>query len=296
MEKRNKKKNKNNQEEETKDVDYSKLKDEIDSFLKVNEEVSKAKGKEEEQIKKIKCQAVEKLKDLKVLKEEKNHDEIYNIAVESVKSQANTEVTNYSNKIKLDQLNKEVTMQSDSIAVLNSKVNSSEKYSKMLLEKCNQLNEEKKKLIIEETEKRNELIKRCEDFMKDMQSKFEKEIPEKEMLIKENDDLRKKLQETKCIIEEKLDFAQKSKDMFEENIKLGMESKLKELIEKESLHQAENIQLKAQLNLYNQKFDELTKSIQTYSSHYDTLKKEIDKVSYYFVNYYLEECRKRYVK
>jgi hypothetical protein len=279
MEKRNKKKNKNNQEEETKDVDYSKLKDEIDSFLKVNEEVSKAKGKEEEQIKKIKCQAVEKLKDLKVLKEEKNHDEIYNIAVESVKSQANTEVTNYSNKIKLDQLNKEVTMQSDSIAVLNSKVNSSEKYSKMLLEKCNQLNEEKKKLIIEETEKRNELIKRCEDFMKDMQSKFEKEIPEKEMLIKENDDLRKKLQETKCIIEEKLDFAQKSKDMFEENIKLGMESKLKELIEKESLHQAENIQLKAQLNLYNQKFDELTKSIQTYSSHYDTLKKEIDKVS-----------------
>jgi chromosome segregation ATPase len=296
MEKRNKKKNKNNQEEETKDVDYSKLKDEIDSFLKVNEEVSKAKGKEEEQIKKIKSQAVEKLKDLKVLKEEKNHDEIYNIAVESVKSQANTEVTNYSNKIKLDQLNKEVTMQSDSIAVLNSKVNSSEKYSKMLLEKCNQLNEEKKKLIIEETEKRNELIKRCEDFMKDMQSKFEKEIPEKEMLIKENDDLRKKLQETKCIIEEKLDFAQKSKDMFEENIKLGMESKLKELIEKESLHQAENIQLKAQLNLYNQKFDELTKSIQTYSSHYDTLKKEIDKVSYYFVNYYLEECRKRYVK
>lgn len=281
MEKRNKKKNKNNQEEDTtKDVDYSKLKDEIDTFLKVNEEVSKAKSKEEEQIKKLKSQAVEKLKDLKQLKEEKNYDEIYNIAVESIKAQASTDVTNYSNKIKLEQMNKEVTQQNDNISILNNKINSSEKYSKMLLEKCNQLNEEKKKLIIEETEKRNELIKRCEDFMKDMQSKFEKEIPEKEMLIKENDDLRQKLQETKCIIEEKLDFAQKSKDMFEENIKLGMESKLKELIERESLHQAENMQLKAQLNLYNQKFDELTKSIQTYSSHYDTLKKEIDKVSY----------------
>lgn len=281
MEKRNKKKGKNVQEDSNTDLDYSKLKDEIDTFLKVNEEVSKAKGKEEEQIKKIKAQAVEKLKELKQLREEKNNEEIYIIAVESIKAQTNTEITNYSNKIKLDQMTKEVTQLNDNVTLLNNKVNSSDKYSKMLLEKCNQLNEEKKKLLVEETEKRNELIKRCEDFMKDMQAKFEKEIPEKEMLIKENDDLRKKLQETKTIIEEKLDFAQKSKDMFEENIKFGMESKLKEMLEKESLHQAENIQLKAQLNLYNQKFEELTKSISTYNSHYDILKKEIDKVSIY---------------
>lgn len=164
----------------------------------------------------------------------------------------------------------------------------------MLLEKCNQLNEEKKKLVIEETEKRNELIVKCENFMKEMQSKFEKEIPEKEMLIRENDELRKKLEETKVIIEEKLDFARKSKDLFEENIKSGMESKLKELMERENIHATENIQLKAQLNIYNSKFEELTKSIQTYSSHYDILKKEVDKVSVYDKYYFLEKHRKCY--
>jgi hypothetical protein len=57
-----------------------------------------------------------------------NYDEIYNIAVESIKTQAGTEVTNYSNKIKLDQMNKEVSQQNDNITVVNSKINSSEKY------------------------------------------------------------------------------------------------------------------------------------------------------------------------
>jgi DNA repair exonuclease SbcCD ATPase subunit len=283
MEKRNNKKrnknNVNNQEEvDNKYVDYEKLKEELDKYLKINEEVNKKNEKESEAIKKLKNKAIEKIKEFKEYKEEEKYDEILTNAIDTVKALSNSDISLSQNKIKIDGLTKDNSQLNDNINTLNNKVSSGEKYSKMLLEKCNQLNEEKKKLVQEETEKRNELIKKCEDFMKDMQSKFEKEIPEKELLIRENDDLRKKLEETKVLIEEKLDLAQKSKLMFEESIKCGMESKLKELIEKDNLNSAENMHLKAQLNIYNQKFDELTKSIQTYNGHYETLKKEIDKV------------------
>lgn len=281
MEKRNKKRNKNNQQEDsdTVDVNYNKLKEELNNYLKINEEVSKIKEKESEQIKKLKNQAIEKLKELKELKEENKLEEIYNIAALTVKSQSSLEITATNNKIKIDHLTKENNILNENINSLSNKMSSTEKYSKMLLEKCNQLNEEKKKLVLEETEKRNELIVKCENFMKQMQSKFEMEIPEKEQLIHENEELRKQLEKTKVLLEEKLDFAQKSKDFFEENIKTGMESKLKELMTKENVYASENTQLKAQLNIYSSKFDELTKSVVNYNSHYDTLKKEVDKVS-----------------
>lgn len=284
MEKRNnKKRNKgnNNEENDNKDnVDYEKLKEELDCFLKVNEEISKVKDKESEAIKKVRNQAIEKLKEFKDFKEEKKIDEMYNIGVETIKTLSNTESTNVTNKNKIDQQTKEINLLNDQNNTLTNKLAQADKYSKMLLDKCNQLNEEKKKLVIEETEKRNELIKKCEDFMKDMQSKFEKEIPEKEMLIKENEDLRKKLDETKVIIEEKLDIAQKSKQMYEETIKNGLEVKLKELMEKDNIQAIENQHLKSQLTLYNSKFDDLSKSIQSYTSTYETLKKEFDKVSF----------------
>jgi len=284
MEKKNKKRNKNIQVEEkdNSNVDVEQLKEELDKYLKINEEISKSKEKESEQIKKIKNKGVDKIKELKELKEENKIDDLLAESIENVKALTNSEILASQNKIKIDNLTKENNQLNDNINALNSKITSSDKYNKMLLEKCNQLKEEKKAVQYEEAEKRNELVKKCEDFMKDMQTKFEKEIPEKELLIKENDELRQKLQETKVLIEEKLDFANKSKSMLEESLKSGMEAKLKELVEKENHHQAENVHLKAQLNLYNTKFEELTKSIQTYNSHYENLRKEIDKVSYFF--------------
>lgn len=280
-EKRNKKRNKNNNDQDNKEenTDYSKLKEELDNYLKQNEEISKTKEKENEVVKKIKNAALEKLKELKELKENQSYEELYNKAVEEVKLHSNLEITQTTQKFKLEALTKDNSVLNENNNTLSNKIASGEKYSKMLLDKCNQLNEEKKKIIIDESEKRNELIKKCEDFMKDMQSKFEKEIPEKELLIKENEQLRKKLDETKVFIEEKLESAQKSKEMFEQSMKTGIEAEVKELRERDTLNKIENMQLKAQLNIYNQKFDELTNSVKSYNSHYELLKKEIEKVS-----------------
>jgi hypothetical protein len=55
--------------------------------------------------------------------------------------------------------------------------------------------EEKNEIAKYEKERREEITKKCEDFIKEIQQKYEKDLTEKEELIRENDMLRKNLQE-----------------------------------------------------------------------------------------------------
>lgn len=283
--------NKNNE------IDNETLKNELENFLSVHEPLSKNKQKEEEILQKIKNLGIEKIKDLLQMKQdiqnsikndkEKNTnntndklDKFYEFAVEQIKILTQEEVNNKQNKLKSDALQKENKTLKEELEASEIKLKQGEKYKSMLIEKIQAVTDDNKKILTEEAEKRKELITKCEDFMKDMQGKIEKENEEKGLLIQENTNLRQKLEECRVLIEEKLDAVQKNKSQFEETVKNDMENKLKELLLKEAITTKENETLKAQVQLYSSKFEELTKSINNYNKHYETFKKEIDKVRF----------------
>jgi len=180
-------------------------------------------------------------------------------------------------------LSKENLNLSDKLINTNHKVSENERYNKLLLDKVMEINEEKRKILQEEANKRGEIVKKCEDFVKEVQEKFNNSLPEREALIKENDLLKKKLEETQVFIKENLETTFKLKNLqIEDEFKKSMNTKMEEIASQAKGYLQENSELKGQLMLYTKKFDEVNLSIGQYNKAFDTLKKEIDKVNRIF--------------
>ena len=119
----------------------------------------------------------------------------------------------------------------------NTRCTELEKLNKFYLEKLKEINEEKKTIINEEKAKRNEIVTKCEDFMKEFQQKFEASIPEKEELIKENEMLKKKLEEyvyntnqIKENLESQMLLKDKQNLLFEEELRNQIKLKMEEFV------------------------------------------------------------------
>jgi len=100
-----------------------------------------------------------------------------------------------------------------------------------------QIKEEKTIILKDEKAKREELTLKCENFMKDLQSKYEREIPERDEIIKENEMLRKKFEEyvqNTTTIKDNLENQMKLKEMqttaFEEEFRGQIKEKMEELV------------------------------------------------------------------
>ena len=281
--KKNKKRKHNdedkNDNEEIVDVDKEKLREELDNYLKINADYINSKDKEAENAKKIKNKTTEKLEEALNLKKGEDINKLYEFTIELIKNYSQIEIQLNSFKIKSETLSKDLTTSNENQNLYKTKFSEQEKLNKLLMDKLKLNTEEKKQILEEEAAKREEMVKKCENFMKEVQSKFETSLPEKEELIKENDNLRAKLEQASNFIKENFDNNMVSKSQkLEEEFKNLMNDKVKEVSEQAKGLITENAQLKSQLNLYSSKFDELNVSIKQYNGIYETLKKEVDKV------------------
>ncbi len=162
------------------------------------------------------------------------------------------------------------------------------------MQKMNDLQEEKKKIIKDEMAKRNEIIKKTEDYMKEYQQNFENDVPEKEALLRENMILKQKIeayvQNTKAI-KENVENQMKLKDqqnlMFEDELKNQIKSKMDELSKQNDKAMIENKELMEKNQIYAKKFEEINKNIVSSNETFSKMKEDIEKVV--FIND-LEKC------
>ncbi len=177
---------------------------------------------------------------------------------------------------------------------INTKIATLDKNNKFYMQKMNELQEEKKKIIKDEMAKRNEIIKKTEDYMKEYQQNFENDVPEKEALLRENMILKQKIEayvlNTKAI-KENVENQMKLKDeqnlMFEGELKNQIKSKMDELSKQNDKAMIENKELKDKNQIYAKKFEEINKNIISSNETFAKMKEDIEKVV--FIND-LEKC------
>ena len=149
----------------------------------------------------------------------------------------------------------------------------------------NDLNEEKKKIISEEVNKRNEVIKKTEDYMREYQQTFENFVPEKEALMRENMILKQKIdayfQNTKAIkenVESQMKLKDQQNSMFEDELRNQIKSKMDEISKQNEKSMQENHDLKNKNTNYAKKFEEVNKNIANSNEIFTKMKDDIEKV------------------
>jgi hypothetical protein len=119
----------------------------------------------------------------------------------------------------------------------NLAVSNMEKENKLCLQKMQLLNEEKKKTVTEEQLKYNEISQKCENFIKDFKSKVEGSIPDKTVLISENEKLKAQLEEAiknANELKETLENQMKDKELktqkIEDELRNDIKTRMEELV------------------------------------------------------------------
>lgn len=169
------------------------------------------------------------------LQTESNSSDLSDLAVSTLKSYH----TLHLDELMTNEINSKLTSQNNTLKTknteLNKKITDKDKFSKILIDKIKSINEEKQKLIEEEVNKRNEIVKATEDFVHQIQVKYEEDLPAKQKLIEENQNLRKEIElcvkstlEKKELIENQL----RAKCMLGDEWKRKVEDKLKEKMER----------------------------------------------------------------
>jgi hypothetical protein len=160
-----------------------------------------------------------------------------------------------------------------------------EKYNTMLIEKMKKLSEEKNKILTEENEKRNQIIEEAGNFVKDIQLKYQEELPEKQKLLDENQRLRKELDESikytmkikEMIENQKNKKLNKTKEL-EDEYKNNMSIKMEKLSSQAQRYLIENSELKTQIIEYQKKNEEMQNILGSYNKEYQNLMHQIETV------------------
>lgn len=173
---------------------------------------------------------------------------------------------------------------------LVKKANDKEKFSNLLLEKIKSINEEKIKIIQEITEKRNEIVVETENYVKEIQMKFQSELPEKQKLLEDNQRLRDELEEfTKKSSNMKEEIEKEIKEKEKLNIDLQSDfiNKFKVKLEKIQTEKEvlflENMKLKKELEEYSNTKEDRDKTLEKYVVEWDKFSKENENVKYHFL-------------
>ena len=183
-----------------------------------------------------------------------------------------------------DQLENQKSKIREKSIELNKKFTDKEKISKLLIEKIKTLNEEKNKIIEEDTEIRNMIVQETENFVKDIQEKYELGLPEKQKAIEENQYLRKELEicflstmAVKGEIENKLKERAKESMELEEKYKIDIREKMEETTMKAQKYLIENSELKTQIISILSKNTEMEKAEETFKTEFLKLENELEK-------------------
>jgi hypothetical protein len=191
--------------------------------------------------------------------------------------------------IKIEKNNLQIKNESDEASNLNDTLSKKfcdkDKLNKMLIDKINKIVDERKTALQEESEIRSEIVKKTEEYVKNVQQKYEAELPEKEKLIKENQELRQKIEEyvleskgIKDSIENKLKSKENQVGLDEETFKLNIKVQMEEVTHTAQKNVLENMELKRQLDLYKMKYEEMSSNVKIYTDKYQEFIDEIEKV------------------
>ena len=235
-----------------------------------------------------------KLEEINKLKELNEYKNISNLVESTLKKNQTMEVDIYNFESKLK--SQELDMQKLKIdnEDINKKLMGKEKYGKMLVDKINLINNEKQNIINEESEKRNELVKDTENFVRSLQNKYEDELPEKKRLIEENSQLRSEIEECiknsanlKEILENRLKEKEKITESMENKLKFNLTNKMQEMTLNAQKYIFENSELKMQIANHHKKKEELMELVKAFNKEYDKLIKEVEKVSLIYIFFLL---------
>jgi hypothetical protein len=173
----------------------------------------------------------------------------------------------------------------ETFTVLNKKFEDREKLFKLFNDKLSALIEDRKAFLLQENEKRNKIVQECEEYVRELQGKYERDLPEKQLLIQENQNLRQEIEtyiSESMTIKDTIENKLQNKDVHndQEAYKDNMRKMIEAITGDTQRHFLENIELKKQLPFYKQKVSEMTETVGSYTSKYNEFIGELEKVKY----------------
>jgi len=201
---------------------------------------------------------------------------------------------NELNQLKLQATKKVLLTKNENIRKENDdlvkKANDKEKFSNLLLEKIKSINEEKIKIIQEITEKRNDIVVETENYVKEIQMKFQSELPEKQKLLEDNQRLRDELEEfTKKSSNMKEEIENEIKEKEKLNIDLQSDFinkfkiKLEKIQSEKEILFLENMKLKKELAEYSNTKEDRDKTLEKYVAEWEKFSRENENVNFIFM-------------
>lgn len=169
---------------------------------------------------------------------------------------------------------------------LGKKLTDKEKFSNMYIDKIRNVNEQKNQIIREQAELRNQAVKDTEDYVKELQDKYESQIPEKQKLIDENQSLRKEIEETvqttmamKSEIEGQMSLRENKALSMENEYKTDLKTKMEDMTMNAQKYLMENSSLKSEIIHYSKKNEELFGTVSMFNKEFEKLTNDLEKVN-----------------
>lgn len=278
-EKTKRRRNKNNTNNEQNETEETQNDNRMKEYNSINPEKPN-----DNDIPKIKNYYQERLEYILKLKEENNLEELLALADKSLKRKLQLETEEYQIKLQNDNLIKENAILKDIFQDVNKKYSDKEKVAKMIIDKIQLINEEKNKIILEESEKRSKCVKETEEFVKDLQNKYQAEIPEKQKLLEENQILRKDIE--KCVeetikmkdaIEKQMKEKEQRAFYLENEYKNDIKTKMEVMTTTAQKYLLENSALKSEIINYQKRNQELGNSLLMFKTEYEKVVNEIER-------------------
>jgi len=268
---------KRNNKKQNEPVDKSK--EIIEKYMNIN-----YSSLTEDDAEKIKNFYAFRLEEIKKFKEAQDIKELYNLGISTLNKNSGLEIEVQTLENKHSTLQNESKKTKEIYSDLTKKLNDKDKLSKMIIEKINTINSEKQRIINEESERRNVIVKETENFVRSLQSKYEDELPEKKRLIEENQLLRGEIDKCiknsgnlKTMLENQLKEKVKSTEDIENKIKFDLKNKMENMTLSAQKYILENSELKIQIANFKKKNEDLESLVNAFTVEYGKLKNELEK-------------------
>ena len=252
---------------------------ELDELIKKNEDLLNFQKKCEEEI-----SALQKENDTKKQKiENKNNSELFDIIIDELKDYLKSQ--NRTNEIieEKQKLQDEINNAYYKAQQAASNYDQLESFNTDIIKKIKEINEEKNKIEERLKENYNETKTQCDKFKEEYKKKYD-EISN-EVIIKENEDLRKRIKECeentnkiKENISEQMEMRKKQSDSITNMLNGQINDKLNEINQETNKFEEENEKLKLDIAIERSKYGDDPDLTKEYNKKFEKAKKEYEKI------------------
>lgn len=211
-----------------------------------------------------------------------NSAQLYELyrTVQNQKIQSQIEII--QTKVELVHLEKDKQTAKEKHDAVLKQAQDKDKFQQMLVDKGNKLNQEKIDFIQSANDSRTNLIKDAEEYAQNLQKIQEDSLPERGILIEENNRLKKEIEYylLECMrMKEDFDSTikknQKNFEDLTQKGKGGFEKVMEKITASAQKNMMENTTLKTEITTYDQKTEELKKIIDMANNEHQKLRDEI---------------------